>query len=666
MMNKIDKKIKEICKVFTYSPKVSVIMPVYNAQRYLHQALDTLLSQSENEIEVIAVDDGSTDKSLEILKRYEAKSDRLRVYTQKNQYAGVARNLGLKHARGEYVLFLDSDDFFEKDLIKDTYAAAKEHDADIVVYGANYYDNKSGKSWYGQWLLDKTYIPEKQPFSYKDCPDTLFQMSIECPWTKLFRRDFIKKNRLKFQDLYNANDVYFVMCAMALAEKIVTVEKPLVNYRIGLKTNLQSSTKRCFYEALRAVHDKLIEIGRFEDVRRSYVSCALGGCIKNLRVVTNREQKRVIFDKLKNEAFDSLEVYGYPKEYYHNQKNYEEMLLVKNSSFEEYLETITAKPCVSVVMPVYNSQEFLEQAMDSLLGQSLKEIEIIAVDDGSTDGSLEILKKYKKEDYRVSVYTQQNQYAGVARNLGLSKAKGEYVIFLDSDDFFEENLLKDTYNKGKRNSADIVLFTANIYNHETKKRWRSGGLRTEFLPEKESFCYKDCPDTLYQITSSPPWTKLYRREFVKENKLQYQPLFNANDVFFTFSALVKAERIVALDKALVNYRTGLKTNLQSSKKRCFYQAYSAWHDMLVETGRIDAVRRSYVNRALEGCLYNLGAANGEVKKEVYEKLKNEGFQALEIYGHDADYFYNRISYDTMMLVMEKSFEEYEKYLETQK
>ena len=200
IIKKIDKKIKEIYKAFTYSPKVSVIMPVYNAERYLHQALDTLLSQSEEEIEVIAVDDGSTDRSLEILKRYEARSERVRVYTQKNQYAGVARNLGLKHARGEYVLFLDSDDFFEKDLIKETYATAKEQDADIVVFGANYYDNRSGKSWYGQWLLDKTFIPEKQPFNYKDCPDTLFQISIECPWTKLFRREFIKKQHLKLQN----------------------------------------------------------------------------------------------------------------------------------------------------------------------------------------------------------------------------------------------------------------------------------------------------------------------------------------------------------------------------------------------------------------------------------------------------------------------------------
>ena len=104
-----------------------------------------------------------------------------------------------------------------------------------------------------------------------------------------------------------------------------------------------------------------------------------------------------------------------------------------------YEKTGGVSPLVSVVMPVYNVEEYLEQAIESLLNQSMKHIEIIAVDDGSTDRSLDILKRYESLDKRVKVFSQKNQYAGVARNLGLSKAKGEYVIFLDSDDFFENN-----------------------------------------------------------------------------------------------------------------------------------------------------------------------------------------------------------------------------------
>ena len=317
-------------------------------------------------------------------------------------------------------------------------------------------------------------------------------------------------------------------------------------------------------------------------------------------------------------------------------------------------------PLVSVVMPVYNVEPYLEQALDSLLNQSMKHFELIAVDDGSTDHSLDILNRYAASDQRIEVYTQKNQYAGVARNTGLSHARGEYVIFLDSDDFFEKTLLQETYYKAKMNQADIILFTANNYENPTGKNWKAkGGLRKQYVPSKQPFSYKDCPETLYQMTSSPPWTKMYRREFIVSNGLQYQALYNANDVYFTFTALALAKKIVTLDKALVNYRIGLKTNLQSSTKRYFYEAYRAWHEKLREIGVLDEVRRSYVNRALEGCMYNLRAvADPDKKREVYEMLKNEGFEALEIYGHEESYFYNKAHYETLRMIQNESFETY--------
>ena len=180
-------------------PAVSIVMPVYNAEEYLKQTIDSLLVQSMKEIEIITVDDGSTDGSLEMLKKYAQEDKRVKVYTQKNKYAGVARNKGLKHARGEYVLFLDSDDFFEPELVEATYHTAKENEADVVMFGANCYNNETGKTWVGKHLLDVENIPEKQPFNCKDCPDKIFQISNAVPWTKMFRRKFIKKTGLNIR-----------------------------------------------------------------------------------------------------------------------------------------------------------------------------------------------------------------------------------------------------------------------------------------------------------------------------------------------------------------------------------------------------------------------------------------------------------------------------------
>lgn len=320
-------------------PLVSVVMPVYNVEKFIKQGIDSLLQQSVKNIEIIAVDDGSTDNSLQILRQYEKNDKRVKVFTQKNQYAGAARNLGLTKAQGEYVLFLDSDDFFEKDLIKDTYSIAKANNADLLLFGARYYNNRIGEFRGGKSFVKEHLSPLKHPFSYKECPKHLYQLTTACPWTKIYRREFILETGLQFQTLRNSNDVFFVYSAMAMAKRIVTLNKELVNYRVGLSTNLQATKKKaplCFYEAFKAWHDKLIELDVFDTVKQSYVNAALEGCMYNLRSNGDEETKRFIFDKLKNEIFDALEVNGYDVSYYYNQKNYADMLLVQKGDFEQY------------------------------------------------------------------------------------------------------------------------------------------------------------------------------------------------------------------------------------------------------------------------------------------------------------------------------------------
>ena len=116
------------------NPKVSVIIPVYNTEKYLRECLDSVVNQTLRDIEIICVDDGSTDNSLAILREYETKDSRIKVLTQENINAGAARNKGLSEATGEFLSFLDSDDFFEPDAIERMYECAKSRNAEIVVY----------------------------------------------------------------------------------------------------------------------------------------------------------------------------------------------------------------------------------------------------------------------------------------------------------------------------------------------------------------------------------------------------------------------------------------------------------------------------------------------------------------------------------------------------
>ena len=115
------------------------------------------------------------------------------------------------------------------------------------------------------------------------------------------------------------------------------------------------------------------------------------------------------------------------------------------------IPTVEQMPKVSVIIPVYNAEKYLRQCLDSVVNQTLREIEIICVDDGSTDGSLAILQEYAANDARIKVLTQKNQYAGVARNNGMAAAQGKYFAFLDADDYYDLNALMVMFQRMEEN-----------------------------------------------------------------------------------------------------------------------------------------------------------------------------------------------------------------------
>ena len=153
-------------------------------------------------------------------------------------------------------------------------------------------------------------------------------------------------------------------------------------------------------------------------------------------------------------------------------------------------------PKVSVIIPVYNVEKYLRECLNSVINQTLKDIEIILVDDGSTDSSLSICQEYAKKDDRIIVLTQQNQGAAVARNNGIKIAKGEYLSILDSDDYFDLSMLEKLYNKAVKDDLDITICRAQALNDLDKKiSDMQYSVKEKYLPNKEIFNYKDvCKD----------------------------------------------------------------------------------------------------------------------------------------------------------------------------
>lgn len=295
-------------------------------------------------------------------------------------------------------------------------------------------------------------------------------------------------------------------------------------------------------------------------------------------------------------------------------------------------------PEISVVIPVYNAEEHLEQCLESLVSQTLKEIEIICVDDGSTDGSAAILADYVQRDGRFIVVRQQNRGAGMARNKGLEVARGEYVIFLDADDFFAPDLLKKMYAQAVCSEADIVICNGRAYNTSSGQyRDVANYLRTSLVKGIPVFSRRDIPDHILTVTNPVPWNKLFRRGFLLREQLHFQPLQNCNDLYMVLLSLCVAERISSIDEPLVSYRENSGRNLQSRKRAaplCFIEALEALYDELHRRGLFEAVEKSFVNMAVRMTAWNMITTRGwDSRNKILRELEKKHFTRMGVFAY---------------------------------
>lgn len=206
-----------------YSPLVSIVVPVYNVENYLSQCLDSIFSQTYNNLEVICINDGSTDNSAQILASYQKKYPQLKVISLSNQGAAAARNTGLEFARGDLIAFVDSDDWLETNAFESVYKVFQNEDVDFACF-SSYKINSDSTS--------KRFVCKFEKDEIKEVDDSWLLRMLLAPWGKVFRSEFLKKNNLIFPAGLYYEDVFFHWACVSYAKKIALLRLALYNYRI--------------------------------------------------------------------------------------------------------------------------------------------------------------------------------------------------------------------------------------------------------------------------------------------------------------------------------------------------------------------------------------------------------------------------------------------------
>ena len=221
------------------------------------------------------------------------------------------------------------------------------------------------------------------------------------------------------------------------------------------------------------------------------------------------------------------------------------------------------KELVSVIIPFYNEEQYIGDCLISLIKQTYKNIEIICVDDGSTDKGAMIVKAIQQSDSRISLIQQENMNAGTARNVGFSKAKGEYVLFLDSDDFFSPLMVERMLNKALSTNSDIVFCTGYGLNVITKETYMMPpvGKDNASFPNKEVFSSADTTDGIFQLSVTWAWDKMNRTDFIRKNDIFFQGTKVCNDLVFVCLSYLFGERITSVNQHFICHRTNIACSI---------------------------------------------------------------------------------------------------------
>ena len=540
--------------------RVSVIIPVHNAEEYLKACLDSLLCQTEADFEAICIDDGSDDNSAFILKQFALSDKRIKPYFRNNCGAGPARNFGISQASGEYVFFMDADDIAADTLLEKTYAEAKKREADIVIFDAFTYNNVTGKSERQKYCFRRENIPwNKTVFNIFDVPNFIFQISNPTPWTKLIRKKFILDHNIQYQNLQNTNDAFFAHVCMAMAEKIAFVDECLYSYRIGMEKNIQNTKENhpdCIVDAFLAIYNRLKNEGRFYLCEKSWIKEFMSVICWTLNTLTTPSAYQKLYDRLHTDEVEKTGIFSHPEQYYRDVDHYPFIKKFFNTSLKysskeqrnsHYIvkNNITKTPDISVVISVYNLEEYIRDCINSVRNQTLRNIEIICIDDHSSDHSVEIMKELADMDNRISVITQLNSGLSAVRNVGIKEAKGRYIHFLDGDDQLNRDALITLVKNMDSQSLDVAFFEGKtVYENDTLK---GKNLYDNYYTYRYNYDVETGLTlfarlmTTYEFKPSA-CLQVARTAFLKDNNITFYEGITHEDGLYTLNVLSKAKR----------------------------------------------------------------------------------------------------------------------------
>lgn len=302
---------------------------------------------------------------------------------------------------------------------------------------------------------------------------------------------------------------------------------------------------------------------------------------------------------------------------------------------------------VSIIIAVYNVEKYIRQTLESVINQTLRDIEIIVVDNKSTDKTLEIVEQYAQKDERFVIYkNSSNLKQGLARNFGVKMARGDYIFFLDGDDYLDLNAIEKLYKKITETNADITICTWNQFDDLTGKIDRNHVYaKLKQIPEEynnKTFNWRDIKYSVFWQTSVP-WDKMYKRIFLIDKNVQFPGGIYFEDNVFVYDALFKAETISILREDLIYYRCNRKNAVTNTRDKTFFDYFKIFNliaENLKKMNLYEEMKYFYWDYKVITLYWWFMKVRLPYKIEFFNKMKND-FKNLGMNEQDKELVRNR-------------------------
>lgn len=625
-LNKIDKKEKPLVKNDVDKPLLSIVMPVFNVGPYLDASILSVLSQTVKDFELIIINDASTDDGKKIIQMYQLIDKRIKFVDLKFNTlggAGIPSNVGIELASGEYIGFVDSDDWVNPEAFEKMLLAAEKFKAELVIADFNTFDQNSRdvsaaydkKNWEGI-PLETEINTEKYPQLYRLSP---------VPWRKLYRADFLKNHEICYPEgdyFYEDNPLHWFVLSAA---KKVVLQDHIVSYhrmaRAGQTMSSATYKLAALAQHLNTISDHLIQNYSKDQIKfdEFYDYCYRTDWVATRQedVVTGNIIKK-LFSKIYLKTQEALP----PKNVRPNFKK-------KFDSFKDAYPDLD----LTIIIPVFNCEDLINSTLDSVLKIKKIKFNIILMDDGSTDNTQKICEEYCTKHNNIHFYQQANKGAGRARNAVIPLCTGEYTYFLDADDVVSATDLENALQEAQKAKYDLHFIKYKIEFFEEKKS------RDMFNADEkiwqEAIITKD-NDKKIELASgliNYPWNRLIKTSLLHSENIFFGSTVVHNDIPFHWHSIISAKNIGFSNYSVCTHRKFTErnqiTNISDARRLMVFEALRFTNSSIQHYCDYIKIKKTWSEFAKHIVVWAKDRVP-ETHMNDYEEMKSELFNNLEI------------------------------------